>query len=242
MTNTLQRPNTMSKTKIQLDSASSLSAFGGASALIELVGTTGDSAFLLDPPSDSAREPLTYDALHELVAKTRSSLGTFSTLTSKGAAARVGAVLPACAPELATLFLSVSSFASFAPLNPDATTAEFSSTMELLHVDVCVTLASNMKVKAAAEALGIPVIELTPSSTVVGDFELNAVAGDVACATVTKDTVALAVLTSGSTAKPKVVALTHENLGCGALAIASTLQLDPAVDVGVNMMPLFHLH
>ena len=232
----------MSKTKIQLDSASSLSAFGGASALIELVGTTGDSAFLLDPPSDSAREPLTYDALHELVAKTRSSLGTFSTLTSKGAAARVGAVLPACAPELATLFLSVSSFASFAPLNPDATTAEFSSTMELLHVDVCVTLASNMKVKAAAEALGIPVIELTPSSTVVGDFELNAVAGDVACATVTKDTVALAVLTSGSTAKPKVVALTHENLGCGALAIASTLQLDPAVDVGVNMMPLFHLH
>ena len=55
--------------------------------------------------------------------------------------------------------------------------------------------------------------------------------------------VALVLHTSGATSKPKIVPLTHENLCVGAQCISSTLRLSPdAQDLGLNLMPLFHIH
>ena len=53
--------------------------------------------------------------------------------------------------------------------------------------------------------------------------------------------VALALHTSGSTRRPKLVPLSHENLCSGAISIADTLKLQPE-DVVMNCLPLFHIH
>ena len=53
--------------------------------------------------------------------------------------------------------------------------------------------------------------------------------------------VALVLHTSGTTARPKIVPLTHANLAVSAANIARSLALDPG-DRCLNVMPLFHIH
>ena len=53
--------------------------------------------------------------------------------------------------------------------------------------------------------------------------------------------VALVLHTSGTTARPKIVPLTRANLAASARAVAATLEL-AADDVGIEVMPLFHVH
>lgn len=53
--------------------------------------------------------------------------------------------------------------------------------------------------------------------------------------------VAMVLHTSGTTARPKLVPLTHENVCASAQNIATTLALVPD-DVCLNVMPLFHIH
>ena len=53
--------------------------------------------------------------------------------------------------------------------------------------------------------------------------------------------VALVLHTSGTTARPKIVPLTHENLCRSAANVAGTLRLE-ADDRCLNVMPLFHIH
>ncbi|CAK9016299.1 unnamed protein product, partial [Durusdinium trenchii] len=56
-----------------------------------------------------------------------------------------------------------------------------------------------------------------------------------------RDDIALVLHTSGTTKKPKIVPLTHENLTVGALCITSTLRRQRE-DVCLNLMPLYHIH
>jgi acyl-CoA synthetase (AMP-forming)/AMP-acid ligase II len=55
------------------------------------------------------------------------------------------------------------------------------------------------------------------------------------------EALALILHTSGSTARPKMVPLTHANLCISARKIAASLQLT-AADRCLNIMPLFHIH
>jgi non-ribosomal peptide synthetase component E (peptide arylation enzyme)/thioesterase domain-containing protein/aryl carrier-like protein len=55
------------------------------------------------------------------------------------------------------------------------------------------------------------------------------------------DDTALVLHTSGTTARPKIVPLTHRLLTLSAANIASTLELTPR-DRCLNVMPLFHIH
>ncbi|MEV0701110.1 fatty acyl-AMP ligase [Saccharopolyspora sp. NPDC050389] len=57
---------------------------------------------------------------------------------------------------------------------------------------------------------------------------------------VDEDATALLQLTSGSTADPKAVRITHGNLFANLRAMVSAAQLDPARDVAVSWLPLFH--
>ena len=57
----------------------------------------------------------------------------------------------------------------------------------------------------------------------------------------TFDDIALLLHTSGTTARPKLVPLTHANLQASARNIASTLELTSG-DRCLNVMPLFHIH
>ena len=53
--------------------------------------------------------------------------------------------------------------------------------------------------------------------------------------------VALVLHTSGTTKKPKIVPLTHSNLGSGIQYVATTLCRQKH-HVNLNVMPLFHIH
>ncbi|MGH3896970.1 MAG: fatty acyl-AMP ligase [Pseudonocardiaceae bacterium] len=55
-----------------------------------------------------------------------------------------------------------------------------------------------------------------------------------------EDDTALLQLTSGSSAEPKAVRITHGNLYANMTAMAQTADLDPANDVMVSWLPLFH--
>ncbi|WP_433710861.1 fatty acyl-AMP ligase [Nocardia sp. CA-084685] len=59
-------------------------------------------------------------------------------------------------------------------------------------------------------------------------------------ADVPDDTLALLQLTSGSTGTPKAVAITHANLYASGRAIARGADMDPANEIGVSWLPLFH--
>jgi fatty-acyl-CoA synthase len=57
---------------------------------------------------------------------------------------------------------------------------------------------------------------------------------------VTEDTTALLQLTSGSTASPKAVRITHGNLIANMTSMAAAAELDVEDDVMVSWLPLFH--
>lgn len=57
---------------------------------------------------------------------------------------------------------------------------------------------------------------------------------------VDEDSPALLQLTSGSTADPKAVRITHGNLWSNATAMRTAAELDPEHDVMVSWLPLFH--
>lgn len=59
-------------------------------------------------------------------------------------------------------------------------------------------------------------------------------------ARVAADDLGLIQFSSGSTSQPKPVALTHGNLMAQVTSIVQGLELDPATDVGVSWLPLYH--
>eukprot|EP00929_Paragymnodinium_shiwhaense_P104681 TRINITY_DN69301_c0_g1_i2.p1 TRINITY_DN69301_c0_g1~~TRINITY_DN69301_c0_g1_i2.p1 ORF type:complete len:593 (-),score=135.78 TRINITY_DN69301_c0_g1_i2:66-1844(-) len=164
-------------------------------------------------------------------------------------------------PEAAVCFLGFALRYTFAPLNISLSKDEFEfefldlpaktlvvqaketlSADDQKHTVNAVTVARNAKVEK--------ILELRPSPDVAGLFELRKhpaskpLKGDcvpASWANVKREDLALVLHTSGTTKKPKIVPLTHANIACGALCIASTVLMKPE-DVCINAMPLFHIH
>jgi acyl-CoA synthetase (AMP-forming)/AMP-acid ligase II len=61
------------------------------------------------------------------------------------------------------------------------------------------------------------------------------------CSRTRRGAVCLLLHTSGTSSKPKLVPLTHQNLGVGASCIAAALQLTRG-ETSLSIMPLFHIH
>lgn len=153
-------------------------------------------------------------------------------------------------PEAAACFVAMSQYCSYAPLNPNLTAKELEFEFEDLPAKAVVVQAgaSNDIVLRVARSLQKPVIELVRSPEEVGIFSLRwhpesslqlpAVPERIRAQ---RQDIALVLHTSGTTKKPKIVPLTHENICVGASCIASTLKLKPD-DVNINMMPLYHIH
>ena len=186
------------------------------------------------------REPLSYPALQGLLEM---SLGRLRAM-GVGPADRVALVLSG-GPEMAASFLAISAAAACAPLNPAYRAVEFDFYFSDLKPKLLIVEAGLESAAAgAANALGLPVVELAPLMTKpAGSFELRGttnLAGSVAGFAGSED-VALVLHTSGTTSRPKVVPLTQANLCCSALTIARSLSLD-ARDRCLNAMPLFHVH
>lgn len=186
----------------------------------------------------AANPPISFRRLLQLVENTAKTLNDMGI----GKNDRVAIVSPN-GPEMACAFLAVSSAASFAPINPQCRTSEFDFYFTDLAVKALILRSSaDSAARAVAQKHSIPIIELSPmQENDAGIFSAQSqqsiAQGDFAQA---KD-VALILYTSGTTARPKMVPLTHSNLLASASNIAGALQLTDK-DRCLNVMPLFHIH
>jgi acyl-CoA synthetase (AMP-forming)/AMP-acid ligase II len=192
-----------------------------------------DSVALLAP----GRPSLTYGALLSLIDETAGALAA----RGIGAGDKLAVVLPN-GPEMAASFLAASNICTVAPLNPAYREDEFAFYLDDLKARaLLVEEASASPAVAVARRTGIEIIELTaPEKAPSGYFRLQpgkAPPPRFAAA----EAVALVLHTSGTTSRPKIVPLRHDNLIASANNIIATLRLD-ASDRCLNIMPLFHIH
>lgn len=145
--------------------------------------------------------------------------------------------------HMAATFVGIASAATAAPLHPGLSEREFRDSLESLRAKALV-IESGIRTSApnAADELGIPVLELVRADT-DGGFRLggSGIGGARTPSFAEPDDIALLLHTSGTTARPKLVPLTHANLATSARNIAGTLRLAPG-DTCLNVMPLFHIH
>lgn len=155
-----------------------------------------------------------------------------------GADDRVAIVLPN-GPEMALVFLAVTTVGSAAPLNPTYREDEFRYYLDDLGVKALVAPEGEMA--AAQAALPEGAMRIMTS----GSFSsLDLAVGDPAPGKrdePTSETVALVLHTSGTTSRPKIVPLRQRNLVHSARNVAASLRLNPD-DRSLNVMPLFHIH
>lgn len=184
------------------------------------------------------REPLPYGALRATVAALRGQLNGCGV----GRGDRVAIVLPN-GPAMAAAFLGVAGAATAAPLNPAYRPDELDFYLSDLEAAALVAAeGDDGPAPAAAEARGVPVLRLAEEGGAAGAVRLTGPAGAAARpGPAGAGDTALALHTSGTTSRPKLVPLTHANLAASARNIAATLGLGPE-DRGLNVMPLFHIH
>lgn len=186
--------------------------------------------------------PLTYSALQAHAAATGAHLNSLGL----GRADRIAVVLPN-GPSMAAAFLSVAAAAVCAPLNPAYRSAEFDFFLADLDAKALIVQEyAETPAIAAAKKRGIPVLYLQPtlvagigSFTLGGDTKSERPVRSADCAL--PEDIALVLHTSGTTAQPKIVPLTHANLCASARAVAEVLALTSG-DRCLNVMPLFHIH
>jgi acyl-CoA synthetase (AMP-forming)/AMP-acid ligase II len=197
-------------------------------------GADGDPA--LGAPG---RKALSYEGLRALTDRTASTLNRMGI----GVGDRVAIVLPN-GPEMASAFLTI---ATAAPLNPAYQQNEFEFYLSDLDAKALVILEGmESPAREVVIARGIPIIELEADLTKpAGEFTLKASASaatrPATLVPAEPDHIALVLHTSGTTARPKIVPLTHRNLSASAINIVNTLRLSRE-DVCLNIMPLFHIH
>jgi acyl-CoA synthetase (AMP-forming)/AMP-acid ligase II len=187
--------------------------------------------------------PLTYAALRAHVA------ATVSALNSRGIGHndRVGIVLDN-GPEMATAFLGIASGATAAPLNPAYRADEFEFYLTDLRAKLLVIAAGKESpAEGVATKLGIPIARLVAHPEKgAGSFTLEFPASMAAKPVAppryaSPDDIALVLHTSGTTSRPKIVPLAQRNVCASAGNIRRTLSLTKD-DVGLIVMPLFHIH
>jgi acyl-CoA synthetase (AMP-forming)/AMP-acid ligase II len=208
------------------------------STLTDMLATAKDSALAIAAPG---RPPLSHGALRDLVQRTLAMLNAHGI----GRNDRLAIVL-ANGPEMATCFISAACGVATAPLNPAYRADEFEFYLSDLNAKALVVEHdSQSPAIAVAQKLGVRLIDLWPGEA-AGDFTLRARDGLPGTPTVQggpaqPDDISMVLHTSGTTSRPKIVPLSQRNLCTSAGNIARTLQFS-ASDIGLNIMPLFHIH
>ena len=151
-------------------------------------------------------------------------------------------------PAMAACFLAVSGGATAAPLNPAYKSEEFEFYLTDLEPKILVIEEGELSpaIEVAAK-LEIPVVRLKANPE-QGAGHFAFIFSDAMAVTEVANRefakahdIALLLHTSGTTSRPKLVPLRHNNLCASALSVATTLGLTEH-DRGLNMMPLFHIH
>ena len=186
------------------------------------------------------RVPMTYGCLYESTQKVVRQLSKLGL----GKGDTVAVVLPN-GPEMAAAFLAVASCSTCAPLNPSYRAKEFEFYLTDLGVRAAIVQAGvESPVLSVAQKCGISLVALQPAAeALAGSFDLMASPSGTlhVDGVVNPQDVALVLHTSGTTARPKIVPLTHSNLCSSARLVRDTLHLTQD-DRCLNVMPLFHIH
>ena len=186
------------------------------------------------------RSPLTYRGLWRQVQTVVERLNCLGI----GRGDRVAVVLPN-GPEMAAAFVGVSAAATCAPLNPAYRAEEFDFYLSDLNAKALLVASGEYSSAIdVARKRDIPVLTLgTSPLEEAGIFTLEGSGRDLTGKTglASSDDTALVLHTSGTTSRPKIVPLTHQNLRASALSVQAALALTKA-DRCLNVMPLFHIH
>ncbi len=206
--------------------------------ILELLQPGHDTAAAVGMPGGT---PLSYRALRDLLKDVAQSLHA----RDIGPNDRVAIVLDN-GPEMATAFLSISSAATAAPLNPGYRAEEFEFYLSDLRAKLLVVAkAKDCPAIPVAHKLNVPVARLHAfPERGAGTFELEFDGGPRQPARrpqANPDDIALVLHTSGTTSRPKIVPLSHRNVCTSARNVSASLELT-ADDRGLVIMPLFHIH
>ena len=208
--------------------------------LKNLLATGADEAAAISAPG---RRSLSHQALRALVDTTLSSLNALGV----GRNDRVAIVL-ANGPEMATCYMACAAGTTSAPLNPAYRADEFEFYLSDLNAAVLIVEQGSVSPAiAVARKLGVRVVELVVAAgAAAGSFTLAA--RDNAGLMATSNggyseagDIGMVLHTSGTTSRPKIVPLSVANLCASAFNIRTALQFTPQ-DIGLNIMPLFHIH
>lgn len=181
---------------------------------------------------------LTYGELRATVGKAGEALA------GRGIApgARIATVL-ANGPAAAAAFLVAASSWTACPLNPAYTADEFRFALTDLRARAVLVPAAGTAPAAAAAAAaadcGVQLVPVHEDAGTAGRIHIDGPAGVLPRPGPGDE--ALALHTSGTTARPKLVPLRHRNLCTSARNISGTLGLKPD-DRCLSAMPLFHVH
>ena len=205
--------------------------------MIQAWGDFSPQATALTAPGRAA---LTFEGLYAQVAYVACTLHALGITRND----RVAIVLPN-GPEMAAAFLGVAAGATAAPLNPTYRAEEFDFYLGDLNTKALIVQENvESAAREIAESRDIPIIHLSPNpNDAAGLFTLNGNRpdGEERGQFAEPDDVALVLHTSGTTARPKIVPLTHINLCTSAGNIQGMLELVSS-DRCLNVMPLFHIH
>ena len=205
-----------------------------------LLGAGANHAIAISAPG---RSGLSYQALRAQVDATLASLNALGV----GRNDRVAIVL-ANGPEMAVCYMACAAGTASAPLNPAYRADEFEFYLSDLNARVLIVeQASSSPAIAVAQKIGVRVLDLiVDSGAPAGSFRLAArdAGSAVGCdhgGWSQPGDIGMVLHTSGTTSRPKIVPLSVGNLCASASNISATLQFTPA-DIGLNIMPLFHIH
>ncbi len=186
-----------------------------------------------------ARAPLSYGQLHRHIGHVGRELRAMGI----GAADRVVVMLPN-GPDLAVAIVGVASHAACAVVNTAHAADELERYFaELRPRALIVPAAADSPARRAALACGIAVIDLVPRpGSEAGLFTLSAaLPARPSREPPGPGEIAVLLLTSGTTSRPKIVPLTHANICTSAYSSVAALALTEQ-DRCLNVLPLFHGH
>jgi len=185
------------------------------------------------------RAPLTYGGLYQHIDK----MGRTLRVMGIGRHDRIAVVLPN-GPEMAVAILAVAANASCAPMNPTYQAEELQRYFADLRPRALITQAGiDSPARRVALSRGVRIIELSiASDAAAGLFTLTGEqVGAPFHELVSPGDVAVLLLTSGTTARPKIVPQTHANICASAYSSVAAFALRET-DRCINMLPLFHGH
>jgi acyl-CoA synthetase (AMP-forming)/AMP-acid ligase II len=154
---------------------------------------------------------------------------------------RIALALPQ-SPEAIVAFLAAAHVGAAAPLNLALSEGEFHRSLEDVNAAALVVRPN----VGPRPLRGRPGRTLVVEATIAGDRPLRPrgavpLPGERIASEPEPDDVALVLHSSGTTGRPKRIALTHRNVQASIEQIVRTCRLGPN-DVSLTVMPLFHVH